>query len=111
VIGFEPQVFVIAERGFAGGLAFMYGGFSNSERNQRLAVERWSRQDVPVVVAVASQLPAFSGDYPIVSRWVDAHYRTERQSAFGGNKDIVVFVRDRATRTGIHAPTGLPCFR
>lgn len=111
IIGFEPQVFVVSERGVAGGLAFMYEGWNASERGQRLALTRWSHQDVPVVLAVQSEWQAFSRDYPLIRDAIDRRYRPVAQSEFGGNKDIVVFVDRTSAAVRVDSTTRLPCFR
>jgi hypothetical protein len=111
VVGFEPQVFVISERGFAGGLSFMYEGWNASERGQRLALARWSHQDVPVVLAVQSEWQAFSRDYPLIRDAIDRRYRRVARSNFGGNKEIAVFVDRASAAVRVDSATGLPCFR
>ncbi|HTM03520.1 MAG TPA: hypothetical protein VL173_08460 [Vicinamibacterales bacterium] len=110
VVGFEPQVFVLSERPFAAGLAFAYEGASNSPRNQRLAIERWSRQRVPVVIAVASTWGEFSRDYALLRSWIDEHYRLVAQSPFEGNKPLAVYVNIASPAVGPDEATGLPCF-
>jgi hypothetical protein len=110
VIGFEPQIFVIAERGFAGGIAFYDLGWGSGDRDQRLTVERWARQDVPIVLAMESEWQSFSRDYPRIRAWIDERYEIERQSDFGGNKPVTVWAdRTRRPET-MHPPMGLPCF-
>jgi hypothetical protein len=111
IIGFEPQVFFVAERGFAGGLAFYDLGWNSSERDQALTIERWSRQRVPVILAMETEWESFSRDYPMVRAWIDERYEVVKQSAFEGTKRLRVF-RDRSFRPVRQQPaTGLPCFR
>lgn len=111
IVGFEPQVFVVSERGFAGGLAFIYEGWNASERGERLALTRWSHQDVPVVLAVQSEWQAFSRDYPLIKDMIDRRYRPVGRSKFGGNKEIAVFVQRTSAAVRIDSATRLPCFR
>lgn len=111
VIGFEPQVFVIAERRFAAGLSFMYEGWSSSERNQRLALERWSRERVPAVIAVDATWEEFSRDYPLLRQRIDDRYRVAAKSRFDGNKPLTVFIDASEISDRTDASTGLPCFR
>jgi len=111
VIGFEPQVFFLAERGFAAGLAFYDLAWSSSDSDQALAITRWSRQRVPVILAMESEWDSFSRDYPRVRAWIDEHYDVVTRSTFGGRKPLTVFV-DRSFRlVRTHDPTQLPCFR
>jgi hypothetical protein len=110
LIGFEPQVFFISERSFAGGLAFYDLGWNSSDADQALVIERWSRQQVPVVIAMESEWESFSRDYPAIRSWIDSHYRVARQSAFDGGKPLIVLTESsRPVRT--HSATDLPCFR
>jgi hypothetical protein len=111
IIGFEPQVFFLAERGFAGGLAFYDLGWNSSERDQALTIERWSHQRVPVILAMESEWDSFSRDYPRVRGWIDEHYEVLQQSAFGGGKPLTVLTLKSATAVRTHEATGLPCFR
>ncbi len=109
VIGFEPQLFVVAERGFAGGMAFYDLAWASGGADQQLTVERWSRQRVPFVLAMASEWGSFSRDYPRVRGWIDEHYDELRRSSFGGNKDVIVLRARSFQAAGTHGGTGLPC--
>jgi hypothetical protein len=111
VIGFEPQVFFLSERGFAGGVAFYDLGWSTSEPDQRLAIERWSRQRVPIVVAVRSEWKSFSNDHRLLREWLDEHYQRISLSTFDGNKELSVLVDTSYAPAGTHPDTGLPCYR
>jgi hypothetical protein len=110
VVGFEPQLFVLAERGFAGGMAFYDLGWVSSDSDQALALARWSAQEVPVVLALESEWDSFSRDYSRIRAWIDERYVVERRSDFGGGKPVMV-LRDRSRAAGsVHPATGLPCF-
>jgi hypothetical protein len=111
LIGFEPQVFFLSERGFAGGLAFYDLGWNSSEEDQALVIERWSRQEVPVVLAMDSEWGSFSRDYPAIRDWIDTHYDVVLQSAFEGGKPLTVLVRKSLPRVRTHSSTELPCFK
>jgi hypothetical protein len=110
VIGFEPQVFVVAERGFAGGTEFYDLAWNSSPTDQALTIERWSRQNVPVVIAMESEWNAFSRDYPQVRTWIDQRYHEVHRSSFGGGKPVTILVDKTRPPTGTHADTQLPCF-
>ncbi len=110
VIGFEPQIFVYSERGFAGGMAFYDLGWASSDQDQRNTIERWARQQVPIILAMESEWSSFSRDYPMIRSWIDQRYDIERQSAFGGQKALTV-LRNRSLRSvATHEATELPCF-
>jgi hypothetical protein len=111
LIGFEPQVFFISERGFAGGLAFYDLGWNSSDQDQALVIERWSREQVPVVLAMESEWGSFSRDYPAIRGWIDAHYDVVQQSAFDGGKPLTVLTYKSSSSVRTHPATDLPCFR
>jgi len=111
IIGFEPQVFFLAERGFAGGLAFYDLGWNSSERDQALTIERWSHQRVPVILAMEIEWGSFSRDYPRVRAWIDERYEVVEHATFGGNKPLTVLAHRSFPSVRRHASTGLPCFR
>jgi hypothetical protein len=111
IIGFEPQVFFLAERGFAGGLAFYDLGWNSSERDQALTIERWSRQRVPVILAMDIEWESFSRDYPTVRAWIDARYEVVERSTFGGNKTLTLLTHRSFPSVRPEPSTGLPCFR
>ena len=111
IIGFEPQVFFLSERGFAGGLAFYDLGWNSSDRDQALTIERWSRQRVPVILAMEVEWGSFSRDYPTVRAWIDERYDVVQQSTFGGNKPLTLLTHRSFPSVRPEPSTGLPCFR
>jgi hypothetical protein len=111
VVGFEPQVFFLSERGFAGGVAFYDQGWSTSARDQSLTIDRWSRQRVPVILAMESEWTAFSQDHPALRAWLDERYEPIERSNFGGNKTLTILKDKSYLPVRTHAATGLPCFR
>jgi hypothetical protein len=111
LIGFEPQVFFLSERGFAGGLAFYDLGWNSSDRDQALVLQRWSRERVPIVLAMETEWGSFSRDYPAIRAWIDARYDVVEQSSFGGGKPVTVLTLKSMAPVSKQAATGLPCFR
>jgi len=109
VVGFEPQIHVVADRSFGGGLAFYDTSWSSSDADQRLVLARWSAQNVPVVLALNSEWNAFSRDYPLVRAFLDERYRVWAESEFGGTKAVKIFVRADHPAEG-RSSDGLPCF-
>lgn len=109
VIGFEPEINVWAERGFAGGLAYFHQGWMSDPPDQRIALDRWRTQDAPFVLLMTTEADAFRKDYGNVSSWVADRYTPVQTSTFGGNKEVTVLLnRDAAVRS-THARTNLPC--
>ena len=110
LVGFEPQLFVIAERGFAGGLAFYDLAWQSSPADQVLAVQRWSRQSVPAVIAMDYEWNAFSRDYPAIRAFIDSNYDVAQHSAFGGNKPMTLLLARSNPPAAAAYGMGLPCF-
>jgi hypothetical protein len=111
VIGFEPEVFFVSERGFAGGLAFYDPGWSTSARDQMIALDRWSRQRVPIVLIMKSAWKSFSHNHPTLRQWLDERYTPVDVSNFGGNKTLVILADKSYVPVRTDAATGLPCYR
>jgi hypothetical protein len=109
VIGFEPQLNVWAERGFAGGLAYFNLGWMSDPRDQRIALTRWRGQDVPFALMMAAEADAFPNNYAVVSKWLDERYVAVAQSEFGGNKPVTVYIERGRIAANTHEATGLPC--
>ena len=109
VIGFEPEINVWAERGFAGGLAYFNLNWMGDPRDQQIALSRWRTQDVPFVLLMSDESIAFRRDYSAVSSWVEERYTPVRTSTFGGRKEVTVFVHRSAPVRSIDNRRHLPC--
>lgn len=108
VPGFEPQIFFYAERGFAGGRAFLVANWQASEADQQLIVERLARQRVPVVVGRSDA--AIERRFPLVQDYLSRYYINApiTSPAMTG---LRVLVDSRIRPAGVYEPLGLPCYR
>ncbi len=108
---YMPQVPALARRGFAGGHPDLRPGFFATEHDQRLFIQRFREQQVPVlVVPPAAEYGHFAGSFPLVDAFFASRYGPIVDRALG---DLTVGVRvlNEAVPRGRYARLDLPCFR
>ena len=118
VTWFEPSVFFYAERGFAGGQSFLYGGsdfggggWFASLAEQRLTIDRMQRQSVPIILGRRDQEEEFRLGFPLVYEHVQTEYKLAESTLGGESSDFLVFVDAQLEPVAEHPDLGLPCFR
>ena len=113
LVGYQPEVFVLARRGFAGGHMMFFGQFNAATRDQALAVQRLARQSVPLVLIAGSNRVGFREHFRDVARYADAHYQRMASIGAGADLHVIDVLREtsRPTSASAHEPTGWPCFR
>lgn len=108
---FEPEVYFYAERGFAAGLAFFHPGFFVGPDQQQLALSRWQRQRVPIVLKEVRRYDQFfRTEYPRLAVYLDTHYRSARELPTPEGDMYHVLMDQRLTPTGVDQVLALPCF-
>ena len=105
---FHPQLYVYAERGFAGG-QWRYFSFHNSPKEQSATMQKLARERVPVAIVRRSEWEGFRAEWGPLASYVESRYRQVETYRPEGD-DIEVWV-DRS-----RSPTGtvggdVPCFR
>jgi hypothetical protein len=100
-----------ARRRFAGGMPYFAYSFLKSETDQRLTVERLSRQSVPIAIVAADYEGEIVADYPIVARYLEAHYREAGVIDANGEPYARVWVRTDRQPARMDPVFGFPCFR
>jgi len=110
-VGYEPELFVIARRGFAGGHMMFFGQFNAAPQDQALTVQRLARESVPFVLMPSANHVAFRNVFGEVARYVDANYRPMTSIGGDGEAIDVLVERSRPPAASLHPPTGWPCFR
>ena len=111
VTWYAPDVFFYAERGFAGGQAFLYGELHASVADQRLTLERMQRQSVPIILARRDRVDFFRRDFPLIYDYVQTRYRLAESTLGDERSAHLVFVDTRLEPAGEHPVLGLPCYR
>lgn len=106
-VGYQPEIYVIANRGFAGGHMMFLGGFHSSPEEQALTVGRLAEQQVPFVLVPAAERAGFERSFPQVAGYVEARYRPLTSVDMDGSSvDILV---DASRVSGAPAPGEWPC--
>jgi hypothetical protein len=108
--GLSPDVFVLANRGFAGGQMAYRPAFYASERDQRKAIARMQAQSVPFVIVALEEEAGFRGALPLVAAYVDAHYEPFAQIPVPDTRGLRLYVEKRRRSAGLDEATGWPCF-
>ena len=106
-----PDVFVLAERGFAAGHVAFLEGFYISEADQQLALARMRRESVPFVLLIRSREEVFRDNFELLQRHIDGRYRLMADFAVEETDAVNAYVDTTSTPLGTDASTGWPCFR
>jgi hypothetical protein len=111
VQAYMPQVLALAGRAFAGGHADLRPGFFASTSAQELTIARLQRQSVPIVLLEAGKsYENFREGFPLVTAYLDEHYRVAGTKEFDGRFGTRLLVRRDRQPTGTYAPLGWPCY-
>jgi hypothetical protein len=108
---YADEIPYFAGRRIAAGQGYFGLGFLRSETDQRLAVERLARQSVPVVITAFDYDREIVTNYPLVARYISAHYRDVGVITAAGQPYLRVFVDIMRTPTSVDSMSGFPCFR
>jgi hypothetical protein len=104
---FAPQLFVYAERGFAGGQWMYLAGYHNSPDQQRETLDKLEQEDVPVVILRRSEWESFRANWGQLVDHVERRYRRIENYALG---DIEVWAANDRPVSGLIGGD-VPCFR
>jgi hypothetical protein len=108
--GLSPDVFVLANRGFAGGQMAYRPAFYASEQDQRKAIARMQSQSVPFVIVSLEEERGFRGALPLVAAYVDEHYEPLAMIPVPDTRGLQLFVERGRRAAGRDEATGWPCF-
>src|SRR4029434_9918602 len=108
--GLSPDVFVLANRGFAGGQMAYRPAFYASEKDQRKAIARMQSQSVPLVIVSLEEEAGFRGALPLVAAYVDTHYVPLAQIRVPDTRGLQLYVEKGRRSAGPDEATGWPCF-
>ncbi len=108
VAGEMPEIYVHADRPFAGGQPVLRLGFFDTVADQQRLVARLRAQPV----AFAMVFPDSDARlYPIVLRELDARFQPLTAIAVRGREPVRVLVRRGMSARGVDQKSGWPCFR
>jgi hypothetical protein len=104
-----PDVFVLAERGFAGGHVAFLEGFYASPEEQRATLARMRHESVPFVLMVAEREDAFRRSFPLLGAHLDADYQPMTDIPLEDTDAVRVLVEKKRVSSHRDAQTGWPC--
>ena len=107
--GLQPDVFVLANRGFAGGQMAYRPSFYAFEKDQRKAIARMQAQSVPFVIVALEEESGFRGALPLVAAYVDAHYEPLAMIPVPDTRGLQIYIERGRRAATIDAATGWPC--
>jgi hypothetical protein len=108
--GLSPDVFVLANRGFAGGQMAFRPAFYDTPSDQRKAIARMQSQSVPFVIVALEEETGFRGSLPLVAAYVDEHYEPLTLIPVPDTRGLQIFVERGRRAPGLDVTTGWPCF-
>jgi hypothetical protein len=108
--GLSPDVFVLANRGFAGGqMAFRPSFYTNMVDQQR-ALTRFQAQSVPFAIVALEEERGFRQEMPLIASYVDEHYDKLAFIPVPDTRGLQLYVERGRRATGQDTATGWPCF-
>lgn len=108
-IGFGPDLYFYADRGFGGGQVAWLSTYYSSDEEQRLTRDRLAAERVPIIIIPEDEVSWFREVFPIVAAHVDARYRQIADVSLGDRRGLVL-ADSTIPATGTYAALGWPCF-
>lgn len=108
--GLSPDVFVLANRGFAGGQMAFRPSFYTSVDDQQRALARMRVQSVPFVIVALEEEAGFREAMPLIARYVDEHYDKLTLIPVPDTRGLQLYVERGRRPAGVDEATGWPCF-
>ncbi len=110
-IGYAPETYFLAERGFAGGHVVFEGAYYASPEEQALTISRLQRERVPIVAMRDESTPDFRHAFTALAGYLDAHYVRVGTVDVSSDVHQGIYVDRRLSPAGVYEPLHLPCFR
>jgi len=113
VMSYQPELLALADRRFGAGRAAVMPDLLSDDTHERVMLERWRRQRVPIVITESSK--DYESDYPAQFALLHAYLQTTYEPAGplaidGG--DVLRVLRDRRlSPVRTFGADNLPCFR
>jgi hypothetical protein len=105
-----PEIYVMADRGFAGGHQAFLRGFYISAADQDQMMERLERQSVPFAIMVAEWAAVLRAEMPRLAAFIDTRYRSLAFIEVPETRGVEVFVDKGRPIARVDPETGWPCF-
>jgi hypothetical protein len=108
--GLSPDVFVLADRGFAGGQMAFRPNFYPDPLDQGRAVDRMQHQSVPFFILSLEEEADFRGAMPVVAMHLNQHYVPLADVVVPETRGLRIFVERGRVAGSTDPTTGWPCF-
>ncbi len=105
-----PDVFVMAERGFAGGQIGFVDGYYTSTVEQELTLARMERERVPFVLRFLDREPEFRNGFALVNDYIERRYRAIADVPVDGTRGVRLLATRAREAPRVDAETQWPCF-
>lgn len=109
-VGYAPQTYFFARRGFAAGQVVFEGTYYTSPEEQDLMLRRLRREQVPVVAIPDDNAEEFRRKLRALAAYLDANYQRAGKIDLPGDQRGDLFVDRRRASVRVYAPAGWPCF-
>lgn len=109
-IGYAPEAYFFAGRGFGGGQVVFFSGYYTSPEEQELTLDRFRREQVPVIVLAVENAAEFQRGFVDLAAYIDANYVRAGNIDLPGDRRGDVLLDRRRAPAGVYAPLGWPCF-
>jgi hypothetical protein len=109
-IGYAPQTYFFARRGFAAGQVVFEGTYYTSHEEQALMLRRLQREHVPVVAIPDENVVAVREKLGALSAYLEANYERAGNIDLPGDQRGDVLLHRTRSSSGVYAPFGWPCF-
>jgi hypothetical protein len=109
-IGYAPQTYFFARRGFAAGQVVFEGSYYTSPEEQALMLRRLQREQVPVVAIPDDNAAEVREKLGALAAYLDANYERAGNIDLPGDQRGDVLLHRARTSTGVYAPFGWRCF-
>jgi hypothetical protein len=110
VMGFLPEVPVLAHRAFAGGQSTFVPGYYRSDENQRLVLRRLRTEVVPFALVPKDYAADLDETFPLLTDYLRARYVPLVTLGAESETGVQVLVDGMLRPSGQDAETGWPCF-
>jgi hypothetical protein len=112
VMSYAPEVLGLSGRLFGAGMSRVIPEEFAEERHQRIALERWRRQSIPLVLIEDEELYAeYPREFVLLDRYLQEHYALAGRLEIDGGHVLRVMAWRARTPARTFGDTGLPCFQ
>jgi hypothetical protein len=112
-IGFLPDLYFFAQRGFVGSSVF-FGGHWSESRFERRVIEGLASHASPVAIVETQRADDVAREYPGLEQYLGEHYVKAGETSFGSPgvdpDEYTLFTDKTRIPSHTHLASGMPCF-